>query len=209
MNYLDIHHIAFTIMGYSLSYIELLATLSGLISVYYASRGNVLTWPTGIINEIALAILFYQVQLYADMFLQVYFFIVTIFGWYHWKSNTADVPITRLSAKGVQRYIISLIIGTVILGTVIKQLHVWLPVYFTVPAAYPYADSFVTVASILATMLLAKKQLENWVFWIVVDVISVILYLVKGINFLSLEYVLFLGLASWGLWQWRKKVRYA
>ncbi|WP_343688269.1 nicotinamide riboside transporter PnuC [Chitinophaga sp.] len=209
MNYLDIHNIACTIMGYPLSYIELLATLFGLISVYYASRGNVLTWPTGIINEVALAVLFYQVQLYADMFLQVYFFIVTIFGWYHWKSNTADVPITRLNSKGVQLYITCLVIGTIILGTVIRQLHVWLPAYFTMPAAYPYADSFVTVASILATMLLAKKQLENWMFWIVVDVISVVLYLIKGINFLSLEYLLFLGLASWGLWQWRKKVRYA
>lgn len=209
MNYLDIHNIAFTVMSYPLSYIELLATLFGLISVYYASSGNVLTWPTGIVNEIALAILFYQVQLYADMFLQAYFFIVTIFGWYHWKSNTADVPIIRLSRKGIQQYIISLIVGTIVLGTAIRQLHVWLPVYFTIPAAYPYADSFVTVASILATIQLAKKQLENWILWIVVDVISVVLYLVKGINFLSLEYVLFLGLASWGWWQWRKKVRYA
>ncbi|SFW64238.1 nicotinamide riboside transporter PnuC [Chitinophaga sancti] len=207
MNYLDINHIVCTIMGYPLSYIELLGTLSGLISVYYASRGNVLTWPTGIINEIALAILFYQVQLYADMFLQVFFFVVTIFGWYHWKSNKADVPITRLRHK--KWYLLSLGAGTLLLGTCIKNLPQWLPVYFPHPAAYPYIDSFVTVASILATILLAKKQLENWIFWIVVDVISVGLYQVKGINFLSIEYVIFLGLASWGLWQWHKKLRYA
>lgn len=209
MNYLDINHIVCTIIGYPLSYIELLGTLFGLISVYYASRGNVLTWPTGIVNEIALAILFYQVQLYADMFLQVFFLVVTIFGWYHWKSNKADVPITRLPAKGVQWYTISLVIGTIILGTVISHLDSWLPAYFPVPAAYPYVDSFVTVASILATLLLAKKQLENWMFWIVVDIISIGLYLIKGIHFLSIEYVIFLGLASWGLLQWRKKLRYA
>jgi nicotinamide mononucleotide transporter len=202
-------YIAFTMMGYPLSYVELVGTLFGLISVYYASRANVLTWPAGIINEIALGILFYHVQLYADMFLQVYFLIVTIFGWYHWKSNTADVPITRLSKKGIQWYIISLVTGTALLGTLVKQLHLWLPGYFPIPAAWPYTDSFVTVASILATMLLAKKQLENWIFWIIVDVISVILYLVKGIYFLSLEYVIFLGLASWGLWQWGKKLKYA
>ncbi|RFM36734.1 nicotinamide riboside transporter PnuC [Chitinophaga silvisoli] len=209
MNYLDINHIAFTIMGYPLSYIELLGTLSGLISVYYASRGNVLTWPTGIINETALAILFYQVQLYADMLLQVFFFAVTIFGWYHWKSNKADVPITRLSTSTRQWYIFSLLAGTLLLGTCIRNLPHWLPAYFPHPAAYPYVDSFVTVASILATILLAKKQLENWICWIIVDVISVGLYLVKGINFLSIEYVIFLGLASWGLWQWHKKLRYA
>jgi nicotinamide mononucleotide transporter len=209
MNYLDINHIAFTIMGYPLSYIELLGTLFGLISVYYASRANVLTWPTGIINEVALAALFYQVQLYADMLLQVFFFVVTIFGWYQWKSNKADVPITRLSVRNRQWYIVSLLAGTILLGTCIRNLPHWLPVYFPHPAAYPYVDSFVTVASILATILLAKKQLENWICWIVVDVISVGLYLVKGINFLSIEYVIFLGLASWGLWQWRKKLRYA
>lgn len=207
MNYLDINHIVFTVMGYPLSYIELLGTLFGLISVYYASRANVLTWPTGVINEVALAILFYQVQLYADMFLQVFFFVVTIFGWYHWKGNKADVPITRLKNKKL--YIFILAGGTVLLGTGIKSLPSWLPAYFPHPAAYPYIDSFVTVASILATILLAKKQLENWIFWIVVDVISIGLYLVKGIHFLSIEYVIFLGLASWGLWQWRKKLRYA
>lgn len=209
MNYLDINHIAFTIMGYPLSYIELLGTLSGLVSVYYASRANVLTWPTGIINEVALAILFYQVQLYADMLLQVFFLAVTIFGWYSWKSNKADVPITRLSTSTRQWYIFSLLAGTLLLGTCIRNLPHWLPAYFPHPAAYPYVDSFVTVASILATILLAKKQLENWICWIIVDVISVGLYLVKGINFLSIEYVIFLGLASWGLWQWRKKLRYA
>jgi len=207
MNYLDINHIVFTVMGYPLSYIELLGTLFGLISVYYASRGNVLTWPTGVINEVALAILFYQVQLYADMFLQVFFFVVTIFGWYHWKSNKADVPITRLKNKRL--YIYSLAVGTGLLGTCIKNLPSWLPAYFPHPAAYPFIDSFVTVASILATILLAKKQLENWIFWIVVDVFSIGLYLVKGIYFLSIEYVIFLGLASWGLWQWHKKLRYA
>ena len=209
MNYFDINNIACTVLGYHLSYIEAVGSLFGLISVYYASRGNVLTWPAGIINEIALCILFYQVQLYADMFLQVYFFIVTIFGWYHWKSNTAHVPITKLSKNSLKGYGISLIAGTIMLGIVIRHLHAWLPQYFPLPAAYPYADSFVTVASILATILLAKKQIENWVLWIVVDVVSVILYLFKGIYFLSLEYVIFLVLATWGLWQWRKKLAYA
>jgi nicotinamide mononucleotide transporter len=75
-------------------------------------------------------------------------------------------------------------------------------------AAYPFADSFVMVGSILATILLARKQLENWYLWIIVDVVSVFVYLLKGIYFLSLEYVIFLGLASFGLYRWKKQLRY-
>ena len=74
MTFFDINTIAFEVIGYPVSYVELIGTLFGLISVYFASRANILTWPTGIINEFFLFILFFQVQLYADMFLQVYFF---------------------------------------------------------------------------------------------------------------------------------------
>lgn len=84
-----------------------------------------------------------------------------------------------------------------------------MPAYFPLPTTYPYADSFVMVASMLATFLLAKKRIETWILWIVVDVVSVVLYLIKGVYFLSLEYVVFLGLATYGLLQWRKKMVYA
>lgn len=200
-------HIAFKVLGYPLSYIELIGTLFGLISVWYASKANILTWPTGIINEIALFVLFFQVQLYADMFLQVYFFIVTIFGWYKWKSNTADIPVT--SVGSLKWIMLLMIAGTISVGIIISHIHTWLPAYFALPAAYPFADSFVMVGSILATVLLARKQLENWYLWIIVDIVSIIVYLLKGIYFLSLEYVIFLGLASFGLYRWTKQLRHA
>lgn len=198
--------IAFKVLDYSLSYVELIGTLFGLISVYYASKANILTWPTGIINEIALFVLFFQVQLYADMFLQVYFFVVTIFGWYKWKSNTADVPVT--SAGSLTWIVVTMIVGTIGVGVIITNIHVWLPMWFRLPATYPFADSFVMVGSILATVLLAKKQVENWYLWIIVDMVSIVVYLLKGIYFLSLEYVIFLGLASFGLYRWKKQLQH-
>jgi nicotinamide mononucleotide transporter len=209
MEFFNIQHIALSIMGYPISYVELIGTLFGFISVYYAARANVLTWPTGIINELFLFILFFQVQLYADMLLQVYFFITTLYGWYHWSSNKGDVPIEQLSNKGFIIYSISLVSGTLLMGWTITHLPTWLPTYFPLPAAYPYADSFVSVASILATILLARKQMENWLLWILADAISVILYMKKGVYFLSLEYVIFLFIAIAGLVRWRKKLRYA
>jgi nicotinamide mononucleotide transporter len=208
MEFFQIDHIAFKILDYPLSYIELIGTLFGLISVYYASKANILTWPTGIINELALFVLFFQVQLYADMFLQVYFFIVTIFGWYKWKSNTAGVPVTSAGPVAIKIIAVIMVIGTIGVGLIIQSIHSWLPAFFPLPAAYPFADSFVMVGSILATILLARKQLENWYLWIIVDVVSVVVYLLKGIYFLSLEYVIFLGLTSFGLYRWKKQLRH-
>ena len=82
MHFFDIENIVLQFLGYPVSYVELIGTLFGLASVYFASRANILTWGTGIVNEVFLFLLFFQIQLYADMFLQIYFFVVTLFGWY-------------------------------------------------------------------------------------------------------------------------------
>ena len=142
MNIFQIDNIACRILGYPISYIELIGTLAGLVSVYYASKADILTWPTGIVNEIALFILFYQVQLYADMFLQVYFFIVTLIGWRTWKSNAANVPVTVLTSAGIKRLIGLVVIGTIGAGIFMSHIHHLLPAYFHLPASYPFRRFF-------------------------------------------------------------------
>ena len=206
MDFLSINNIAFKVLEYPVSYVELIGTLFGLISVYYASRANIFTWPMGIINEAALFLLFYQVQLYADMFLQVYFFVVTIYGWRQWRNRTQDNFVTRLDFK--QRIIITgvWLSGTLLMGLFISNVHNLFPHWFPKPAAYPYADSLIMAGSIIATVLLARRKVENWIIWILVDVVCVVLYFIKGINFLAIEYLIFLGLATYGFLQWRKKV---
>lgn len=209
MNILDVNNIAVHVLGYPVSYIEMIGTIFGFISVYYASKANVLTWPTGVVNEIALFVLFFQVQLYADMLLQIFFLVVTVFGWYSWNRKTVEVPVSRMSRSMVMLYFVVLLAGTIITGVAVQQFHRWMPAYFPLPATYPFGDAFVMVASMLATFLLAKKRIETWILWLTVDVVSVWLYIVKGVYFLSLEYILFLGLATFGLLQWRKKLIYA
>jgi nicotinamide mononucleotide transporter len=206
MHFFYIENTAFSIIGYPISYVELIGTVFGLISVYYASKANILTWSTGIVNEVFLFILFFQVHLYADMFLQVYFFIVTIYGWYNWNTSTVENKIAVISTKA--RWLITIIIiaGWLLSGLLIKNIHLYLPHYFKVAAAYPFTDSLVMVLSIVATVLLAKKKIENWHLWILVDVICIILYFKKGVYFLSLEYLIFLGLASYGLYHWKKQL---
>jgi nicotinamide mononucleotide transporter len=206
MHFFEITNTAFTFLGYPISYIELIGTVFGLISVYFASRANILTWSTGIINEVFLFILFFQVHLYADMFLQVYFFVVTIYGWYNWNTTTVENKIATINSKARWVTAVIIVLGTLLSGFLIKNIHLYLPNYFKVAAAYPFIDSFVMVLSIIATVLLAKKKIENWHLWILVDVICVILYFKKGVYFLSLEYLIFFGLASYGLYHWKKQL---
>lgn len=204
MDFLALSNIAFKCFDYSVSYLELVGTLFGIVSVYWASKTNILTWPSGIINEFCLFFLFYQVQLYADMLLQVYFFVVTLYGWRYWKKETAKSAIKRLSTR--TRIYISLLIVfcSLICGYFFSQLHLYIPKYFAEAAAYPYVDSLVMVLSIIATILLAQKKIETWYLWILVDLICTVLFFKKKIIFLAIEYFLFLGLASYGLFNWKK-----
>lgn len=207
MTFFDINNKAFEIIGYPISYVELTGTLFGLISVYLATRTNIITWATGIINELFLFILFFQVQLYADMFLQVFFFVVTLYGWYKWKLIPKQNSITTTELKTIIWLLSAIVVGTTIVGFLILNLHLYLPQYFKTEASYPYVDSFVMIMSIVATILLAKKKIETWYLWIVVDIVCVFLFFKKGIVFLGLEYLVFLGLATYGLLNWKKQIK--
>jgi nicotinamide mononucleotide transporter len=206
MTLFDINNIACEIIGYQISYVELIGTLFGLISVYLATKTNILTWATGIINELFLFILFFQVQLYADMFLQVFFFFVTLYGWYNWKQIPKENGITKSLLKTKILIISTIVVGTTLVGFLISNIHLYLPRYFKTEASYPYVDSFVMVSSIIATILLAQKRIETWYIWIVVDIVCVFLFFKKGIAFLALEYFVFLGLASYGFLNWKKQL---
>lgn len=133
-------------------------------------------------------------------------------GWYIWlnpkrkvaKDKKEAVPVTLNSKKENVVYVVSAAIGSVALGYFVSKAHILFPVAFPEAASFPYLDAFTTVMSFAATILMAKKRLECWYLWILVDIIGIGLYFVKGVRFISLEYVLFLILAVNGLLQWRK-----
>lgn len=209
MNIFDIHNIATSAFGYDLSYVELTGTLFGLLSVWFAAKENILTWSTGLINVICFFAIFYQVNLYSDMFLQIYFFITSIYGWITWNNqNKKAKPISLLTTK--QRIItLSLIIfSTIILGFFVKNIHLLFPKIFSIPASYPFADTFIAVSSVIATIFLAKRILENWFLWITLDIVCVFVYAKKHIYFISIEYAIFFLLASYGLFLWIKSTNY-
>lgn len=210
MNIFDIHNIATSVFGYDLSYVEFLGTLFGLLSVWLAAKENIMTWPTGLINVICFFAIFYQVNLYSDMFLQIYYFMTSIYGWITWKNQNKNAkPISLMTNK--QRIITLMLIkiSTIILGFFVKNIHLLFPKLFSIPASYPYADTFIAVSSVIATVFLAKRILENWILWITVDIVCVFVYAKKHIYLISIEYAIFFLLASYGLFLWIKSTNYA
>ncbi len=205
MRIFSTEYIIVEFLSYPISLIELIATISGLVSVYYAAKSSILTWSTGIVNEIAFMVLFYQLHLYSDMLLQVYFMIATVYGWYYWRQK-APKEVSILSFSQILVYVFITLIGTVLLALLMRNIHHMLPLVFRQPASFPWVDAFISVASVVATVLLARKCLASWYFWIVVDLVSIGLYVVKGTHLIAIEYFIFLVLAIMGLIAWRKKV---
>lgn len=213
-NVFDINLIALALPGYNLSWLELLGTLTGLVCVALAARGSVLNWFFGIANALFFLALFYQINLYADMLLQAYFLVTSVLGWWRWthagKDSAAGIkqrPVTRLTGRQRGLLLAAIAAATAGLTALIVQLHPWFPALFPAPAAYPAVDALIAVLSVTAQILLVQKKLETWVLWIVVDVLSVGLYTVKGVWLVAGEYVVFGLLASLGLWQWRRLLR--
>jgi nicotinamide mononucleotide transporter len=200
----DINAIVTNILGYDLSYLELIGTISGLICVWLAAKQYILTWPIGIINIFCLFIIFYDNNLYADMFLQVYFFIVAIYGWYTWtfhKSIEKDVVL--LSSKSRLTLSFFVVIISIATGFGMSKIHTFLPYYFKEPAAFPFLDSFIAIGSVFANIMMAKRIVENWILWIIIDIVAVYVYFQKGIVFIAILYGVYCLIAWNGYSSWR------
>src|SRR5262245_13803748 len=200
----DVKETCFTVLDHPVSYVEFIGTVLGLISVFLAARANIFTWPTGIANAIFFLIIFYQIQLYSDMFLQMYFCAMGVYGWITWRHRAEHnkSAIRTLSKANRLRLAGIITVAVLAIGTLISQIHLILPQVFLRPATYPYVDTFVAVSSVLAVILLARRIFETWVLWILVDITSIALYYVKGVKLIAVEYVIFLGLAVLGITSW-------
>ncbi|MDR2944533.1 MAG: nicotinamide riboside transporter PnuC [Methanosarcinales archaeon] len=209
MNFLDINTIMIEIGNYPLSYIEFLGTVLYFISVFLISRKNILTWPVGILSVILYFILFYQIQLYADMLEQVYYFVISICGWIFWHKKREEQAEKKIetswgSSKQIALTAAATIILTCILTVCISNFHVWLPAIFTEQASFPFLDALTTIMSFTAMYLTTIKKNEGWIYWIIVDVIAIGLYWVKDVKFMSVQYVILLGMAIYGMFIWMR-----
>ena len=204
---LDIDNTFFTIIGYPMSYIEFFGTIAYLLSVWLVARKNLLTWPVGVFSVILYCLLFLQINLYADMIEQVYFLGMSLYGWWYWKQTLRkkDERFFAVSPQStIAKCLAITVVGGVGFGFFLMNADSILPKIFSEPASYPMIDAITTVASFVAMWLLSKKRVESWIYWIVVDVVAIWLYFIKDVKFLSLLYVILLGIAINGWLIWRR-----
>lgn len=197
-----------------MSYLEFFGTATGGIAVWLAARANIWSWPIGLINVTLFFFLFFQVQLYPDMFLQAFFFVTNLMGWWRWahpnpyeEDRKHELKISFMPTRQLIFFSGIGLVATFALGSLASNLHEWIPKIFSQPSAFPYLDSFVTVMSIVATFLMIQKKIECWAIWIVVDMVATALYFSKGIKFVGAEYLAFCFLAAFGLWRWLREYR--
>lgn len=189
---------AFTDWIYAQSPLEVTGVITGVLCVYLAAKNVIWNWPFAIVSVSIYILIFFEAKLYADMGLQFYFLGMNIYGWYFWsrKSKSAEkVPVISITSKEIGLSIIGIILFTAVLGFILKQ---------GTDAAFPFIDSFCTACSLVAQVLLARKVLENWLIWIFVDVIYVIVYSAKSLHLTAGMYALYLIIAALGYRDWRR-----
>ena len=200
--------VLFRVAGYAMSPVEFLGTLLTLWSVWLVTRRNVWTWPVGNLGGLLFAFLFYQIRLYSDLVEQIYYIATGFYGWWVWTRRgaaaEADLSVTVASPRLRAVSLGAIVIGTALMRFVMSRVNVWWPLWFPETASYPYWDAFTTVVSFTAQLLMAHKKLDCWPLWVLVDVIGIALYFVKGVVFVSFLYVIFLGLALNGWRSWRR-----
>jgi len=198
----------FTVLGYPLSYVEFFGTVTYLWSVWLIAKRNVWTWPVGIVSVLLYLLLFYQIRLYSDALEQVYYLGACAYGWWYWsRTCRASNVVTDVLFSTPRAMVGALAVTGVLsalLGYVMGRIHVWSPSMFPEAASYPYVDAATTMMSFTAMWLMARKRIESWIYWVVVDVVGIWLYFVKDVRFVSLLYVILLGMAIKGYAGWRK-----
>ncbi|MGB5419070.1 nicotinamide riboside transporter PnuC [Algibacter sp.] len=182
--------------------LEIVAVIFGFLSVWFSKQNNVLVFPTGMISTIIFVYLLFKWELLGDMMINGYYFIMSVYGWYIWTRKVDDAHVTPISRMSFNEKKISI---TIFIGTL---LFVYL-VYQTFDkwtSWVAYVDSITTAIFFVGMWLMARRKLENWIFWIIGDIISVPLYFYKGFTFTSLQYLGFTFIAIFGYIAWKKSI---
>lgn len=182
--------------------LEMVGVVFGLLSVWYSKRENILVFPTGIIGTGIFVYILLVFGLLGDMLINAYYFVMSIIGWYLWTrkvDETHFIPITKTTSKE-KKWSVLLFVGAIVFVFV---------VYFTFDKFNTwtaYVDTLTTAIFFVGMWLMAKKKLENWVYWIIGDIITVPLYWYKGLIFSSLLYFLLTLIAIYGYKAWKKNL---
>lgn len=182
--------------------LEIIATLTGIASVALQAKEKSIAWPFAIISVSILAYVFFFQKLYSDFGLHIIYIILNVYGWIIWTQNNETkmvTPTLLLSKKGVVISTFTTITGCVIIGYLMSTYT---------DADLPYFDAFTTSGSLVAQYLLAKKYLQNWWLWIIVDLVAIPLYIYKGLSIIAGLFAVYLMICVWGYINWKTKMEH-
>lgn len=177
---------------------EIIGTVLGVIGVWLMIRQNIWGWPVGLVQVAVYAWVFFDAKLYSDTILQAAFFLIQAYGWWHWlrgNQGEAALPVTRLSGSAMA--------GWVVFGAMLTVAWGWF-MHRTTDAALPWWDAFILVFSLIAQWLQARKSIENWPLWVVVNSVAIGVYWVKDLRLTSGLYVIFWVMTLWGWRAWQR-----
>ncbi len=183
----------------TLTIFEQIATITGIICVFLQTKENVMAWPFGIVSVSLLIIVFFQANLLSDFILHIILLFLNIYGWIHWfkkSDNEEDKPILSFTKQEKIYVPLFILVGSFAWGTFMNKIF---------NASLAYVDAFTSVGSLVAQYFLAKKVIENWIIWIIVDVIAIGVYLYKDLYYTSFLFFVFLLLCIKGYFDWKKK----
>ena len=180
--------------------LEIIGVALGLLSVVYAKKNSVLVYPTGMVSTAIFVYLLMKWSLLGDMLINAYYFIMSIYGWYYWSQKKESIYIHRVDFANARERQISVVLFFLSLGFIFGVYQVfdrwnnWTA----------YLDTLTTAIFFVGMWLMARRKVENWIFWIVGDIISIPLYFVKGLTLTSLQYLIFTIIAIFGYRAWKK-----
>lgn len=180
--------------------LEITAVIFGFLSVWFSKQNKIWVFPTGMISTAIFVYLLLKWELLGDMMINGYYFIMSVYGWYIWTRKVDDTHVTPISriTQQEKRISISIFIATLIFVYVVyKSFDKW-------TSWVAYADTITTAVFFVGMWLMAKRKIENWLFWIVGNIISVPLYFYKGFTFTSFQYLGFTFIAIFGYFAWKK-----
>lgn len=180
--------------------LEIVAVIFGFLSVWFSKQNNILVFPTGMISTSIFVYLLLKWGLLGDMMINGYYFIMSVYGWYIWTRKVDATHVTPISRTTLKEKYLSIFIffATLLFVFIVyKYFDKW-------TSWVAYVDTITTATFFVGMWLMARRKLENWIFWIIGDVISVPLYFYKGFTFTSFQYLGFTVIAILGYIAWKK-----
>ncbi len=185
------------------SNVEIIAVVFGLIYIILAVKENIWCWPAGFIGTGTSIYLFWDGSLYMESALNVYYLLMAVFGWWQWQYGSSEKSTLAIRSLILKEH---LAIVTLIAALTLLSGHL---LSSNTDAALPYLDSFTTWSAVITTWMVARKILENWLYWIVINSASIYLYIDRGFLLYAVLFGLYLFIAVFGYRQWLTNYQHA